>query len=323
MIKHTLEISSEPAHLSIHNSQLILQRNGETIGSIPCEDIGVVLVDHPQATYSHAALAQLAAHDAAVVICGRDHLPVAMLLPLSDHSEVVWRLKDQINASKPLCKQLWKQVVVAKIIAQARILDEKSPAYRKLLDLAQNVRSGDPANVEATAARVYWSHWLKADSSPGENVAAQFRRDQQGAGLNAILNYGYAVLRAGVARAIVAGGLMPSLGIHHQNRSNAFCLADDLMEPLRPIVDWHARLAYQRGHVELTQATKAILLEVLNVRVTFRGQTGPLMPTLHRYVYSLANCFAGNFRQLDFPDFIPVEAGDSCLLTDTDVCGSL
>ena len=245
VIKRTLEISREPAHLSVRDDQLVLKRDGQTIGQVPCEDIGVVLVDHPQTTYTHAALAKLAASDAVVVICGRDHLPAAMLLPMVDHSQVVWRLNAQLDISQPLRKQLWRQLVVAKVEAQARNLSPELPAHRKLLALAREVRSGDPTNIEAQAARVYWGNWLWQLAN--EETPA-FRRDPDLPGLNSFLNYGYAVVRAAIARAIVAAGLLPSLGLHHRNRSNAFCLADDLIEPLRPLVDDRVRELHRQGH---------------------------------------------------------------------------
>ncbi len=292
MIKRTLEISREPAHLSVRNRQLLLKRNGELVGSVPCEDIGVVMVDHPQTTYTHAALATLAESDAAVVICGSDHLPTAMLLPLADHSQVVWRLKDQLNASLPLCKNLWKQVVVAKIHAQARNLPPERPGHKKLLALASQVRSGDPQNVEAQAAKVYWANWLWQES---------FRRDREQPGINAFLNYGYAVVRAAVARAIVSAGLMPSLGVHHRNRSNAFCLADDLMEPFRPLVDDRVREMHRQGYETLNQEAKGELLEVLTETMQLVEQTGPLMVMLHRLVASLVRCYAGEQKQLEIP----------------------
>ena len=295
MIKRTLEISREPAHLSVRNEQLVLKRDGQTVGQVPCEDIGVVLVDHPQTTYTHGALAKLAASDAAVVICGRDHLPAAILLPMTDHSQVVWRLDAQLGVSRPLRKQLWKQLVVAKILAQAQNLPTDEPAHRKLLRLARDVRSGDPRNVEAQAARVYWANWLWQD---------EFRRDPNGTGLNRFLNYGYAVLRAAVARAIVAAGLLPSLGIHHCNRSNAFCLADDLMEPLRPLVDDRVRELHRQGYEGLDQPAKAALLDILADRVTLAGGDeigGPLMVQLHRYVASLVRCYSGKSRELEIP----------------------
>ena len=296
MIKRTIEISREPAHLTVQLDQLLLKRDGATVASIPCEDIGVVLVDHPATTYTHAALAQLAGVDAAVVVCGRDHMPAAILLPLADHSQVVWRVKDQVALAGPLKKQLWKQIVQAKIRAQAANLGS-GPARTRLLELARSVRSGDPDNSEAQASKVYWSAWL-------EGVA--FRRQRHGDGPNPLLNYGYAVVRAAIARALVAAGLLPSLGIKHSNRSNAFCLADDLIEPLRPVVDAKVRELHQRGQTELDQPTKAELLKLLVMETRVGDQTGPLMVNLHRMVASLVKCFAGEAKRIDFPT--PVEA---------------
>jgi CRISPR-associated protein Cas1 len=308
LIKRTLEISREPAHLSLRNEQLLLKRDGQIIGQAPCEDLGFVVVDHPQTTYTHAALAKLAECGAAVVLCGTDHLPAAMILPLADHSQVVWRLRDQIAVRRPLAKQLWKQLVVAKIRAQARNLDPALPAHRKLLALAGEVGSGDPANIGAQAARVYWQHWLW--TTDGDQAGADpFRRDVEAAGLNGFLNYGYAILRAALGRAIVAAGLLPSLGLHHRNRSNAFCLADDLIEPFRPLVDDCVREMHRRGHEQLTQPAKAELLGLLTLPMRLGDQTGPLMVMLHRTVASLARCYAGDAKRLEIPE--PCESPDT------------
>lgn len=292
MIKRTIEISREPAHLTVQLDQLLLKREGQTIASIPCEDIGVVMVDHAGATYSHAALAQLAQVDAAVVVCGRDHLPVGILLPLADHSTVVWRVNDQINLSKPLRKQLWKQIVQAKIRAQAANLPVGKERTR-LLALAREVRSGDPDNAEAQAARVYWTALFEK---------IHFRRDRFGEGPNPLLNYGYAVLRAAIARALVGAGLLPALGLKHSNRSNAFCLADDLIEPLRPLVDRRVKELHDAERNELDQQTKAALLELLTLEVRCGDATGPLMVALHRMVASLVRCFEGKSSRLEFPE---------------------
>ena len=267
-----------------------------------------MLVDNPSTTYTHAALAQLAAADAAVVICGRDHLPAAIVLPLADHSEVVWRLRDQLAAPKPLCKQLWRQIVSAKIRAQAGNLSAGPPRTR-LLVLARSVRSGDPENCEAQAARIYWSAFF-------EGIA--FRRDRYGDGPNPLLNYGYAVLRAAIARAIVAAGLLPSLGIHHSNRSNNFCLADDLIEPLRPLVDRRVKELLDEGATELDQPTKAALLDILTWEVRSGEQSGPLMVSLHRMVASLVRCFGGEAKTIEFP--VPIgaaERGDTASIEDS------
>jgi CRISPR-associated protein Cas1 len=297
MIKRTVEISQEPVHLAVQLDQLRLVRHEPQSGivaTIPCEDIGLVVVDQAGATYSHAALARLLDFGAAVLICGRNHLPVGLLLPLSTHTEVVWRIHQQIAIGKPLRKQLWKQLVVAKIYGQARNLDATSPARRRLLPLANEVKSGDPTNIESQAAKVYWPAWLGAETA--------FRRDPDGDDpLNAMLNYGYAVVRAAVGRALVSAGLHPALGLHHCNRGNAFCLADDLLEPLRPMVDRTVRDLYQEGQTELNRSAKARLLGLLATTVRVEDHTGPLMVGLHRTVASLVRCFQGLEKRLLLP----------------------
>lgn len=299
MIKRTVEISRKPAHLSVHLNQLVVQPHDEPQGasrSIPCEDIGFLVVDHGRATYSHHALASLVEHDAVVVICGRDHHPAGLLLPLAHHSQVVWRIHDQLAISKPRRKQMWKQIVQAKIQAQAINLAPASQPRGRLTAMVREVRSGDAGNCESQAARIYWGAWLPPHLT--------FRRDQSrdAAAPNNLLNYGYSIVRAAVARAIVSAGLLPAIGIHHHNRSNAFCLADDLVEPLRPIVDHRAReLFLEHGRTTLDQPTKAGLLEVLTQRVTSDSESGPLMVALHRYVASFVRCAEGQADQLIIP----------------------
>ncbi|WP_372723220.1 type II CRISPR-associated endonuclease Cas1 [Novipirellula sp.] len=322
MIKQTLEISQQAAHLCIKHRQLQLKRDGSVLGTTPCEDVGVVVVDHPQTTYSHQALVSLAESGAAVVLCGRNHLPTAMLLPLAQHGEVVWRIADQISASAPLKKRLWQQLVVAKIKAQATNLKASTPAYRRLMMLASQVRSGDPSNLEAQAAKIYWQHWL---DNPHVDIMKnnRFRRDQDGDGINACLNYGYAVLRAALGRAIVAAGLQPSLGVYHQNRGNHFCLADDLIEPFRPLVDDRVRSLNVKldSLEELTQPIKAELLGLLTQPMKLRGQTGPLMVMMHRLATSLVRCYSGEEKRLEIPVAIPGKPDSGrkkCESTDTE-----
>ena len=299
MIKRTIEISREAAHVSVRLDQLVLQRNGDAVGQIPCEDVGVLLVDHPQTTYTHAALTRLADCGATVVLCGPNHLPAAVVLPLADHSQVVWRIGEQLAAKRPLQKRLWRQIVRAKIRGQAENLPKGSAPRKKLLAMVGEVKSGDPTNVEAQAARVYWAHWLAEE---------EFRRNPDLPGINAFLNYGYAIVRAAVARAIVAAGLLPALGLHHRNRSNAFCLADDLMEPLRPLVDDRVREMRELGYEELTQEAKAELLRLLADRVRMGRDAGPLMVNLHRMTASLVKCFRGQSKRLEIPRAVPAGA---------------
>jgi len=295
-------------HVAVRHRQLVLLGRDDPrtpLATIPCEDIGLLVVDEVQSTLTQAALVTLMEEGAAVLVCGRNHLPAGMLLPLSSHTEVVWRVNAQIAAKKPLLKQLWRQLVQAKVRAQAANLPPDLPARRRLDVLAREVRSGDPANVEAQAAKVYWQA-LFATSSPldkgGIEGGTSFHRDPDGDGVNALLNYGYAVLRAAVARALVSAGLLPVLGIHHANRANAFCLADDLMEPLRAFADARVCEIVRREPPELTPATKRPLLELLTLEVRCADQTGPLMVALHRMVASLVRCYAGESKRLEIPE---------------------
>jgi CRISPR-associated protein Cas1 len=310
VIKRTIEISQHPSHLSVRLGQLQIRRHTQDesaplAGSVPCEDVGIVLIDHPQTTMTHQALATLVDGGAAVLVCGRDHLPKGLLLPLGEHSQVVWRIDDQMAASLPLKKQLWKQVIVAKIRAQTDHISAETPAHRKLTNLAGQVRSGDSTNVEAQAAKVYWQA-IRDQDEPWR----RFRRDPDGQDpKNAMLNYGYAVMRAAVARAIVGAGLLPALGIHHANRSNAFCLADDLVEPLRPLVDVRVRQLIRSGSDQMSKPVKAALLELLQTEMQAGDQSGPLLVALHRYVASLVQCFSRESKHLDIPVPVKPELG--------------
>lgn len=311
MIKRTLEISREPAHLAVRHDQLQLRRGDDVAASFPCEDLGFVVVDHPQVTYTHAALSTLMERDAVVVLCGQNHLPTGLLIPLSDHTQVVWRIQLQVDVSLPVKKRLWQQLVRGKILAQADNLQAGLPAEIRLRQLASEVRSGDTDNREAQAARAYWSAWLM--QSPEAAETESFQRDPDGSGVNAMLNYGYAIVRAALARAIVAAGLHPALGLFHSNRSNAFCLADDLIEPLRPLVDGVVRRLAFAGEQELTQPVKAELLNLLTEEVRTGDFAGPLTVALHRYIASLVKCYSGETRTLE----IPVR----CSLAVTEPCG--
>jgi len=302
VIKHTIEISSAPVHLATEHRQLLLKRDGQVVSRMACEDVGMVVVDHPATTYSHGALRALMESDAAVVVCGQDHLPSGILLPLADHSEVVWRVDLQLAVSRPLKKRLWQQIVAAKIRAQAENLAGAPAAQHRLLAFASEVRSGDTTHREAQAARVYWQHWLLSEDADAPVTDERFRRMRDGVAPNSLLNYGYAILRAALARALVAAGLLTALGIQHRHRANAFCLADDLIEPLRPIVDRRVRELHWVGQTDLDQPTKAALLELLTLQTaTADDAHGPLMVSLHRYVGSLVRSYETKTPTLEIP----------------------
>lgn len=314
MIKRTLEISREPVHLSSRLDQLVVQpfeSDKDQCRTIPAEDIGLVMVDQSRVTLTGGALTTLMKYGAGFVICGPDHHPIGMMLPLPNHTEVVWRIEDQIAASLPTRKRIWQQIVGAKIRAQAANLHPQQPAHAQLMRMCQEVKSGDSANLEAQAARQYWSAWLHtqqaATATPqASELKAKFRRRPEGTDpLNGMLNYGYAILRAAVARALISAGLFPALGLHHKHRANSFCLADDLMEPLRPLIDRRVRWLAQQERITLDQSNKAILLQVLTETVLTNGLQGPLMVALPRMTASLIAFMRKETQTLTIPIALP------------------
>ncbi|MFN9113632.1 MAG: type II CRISPR-associated endonuclease Cas1, partial [Bacteroidota bacterium] len=227
MIKRTVEIS-RPAHVSLSRAQLMIKaKDGEAELTVPIEDLGVLVLDNAEITHSTAALLACMSNNVAVVLCDGRHLPSGLLQPFEGHTLFQKHLRDQLDASQPQRKQLWQRIIQAKLKAQATTLEKHTGNDAHLGKLAAQVRSGDPDNLEAHAARRYFSS-LFGD---------QFTRNPDLGGINSALNYGYALLRAAVARSIVGSGMHPALGIWHKNQYNAYTLADDLMEPLRPSAD--------------------------------------------------------------------------------------
>lgn len=292
MIKRTIDISDGPTFLNIENDQLILTRQHERLASIPCEDVGVLLIDHRATTYTHAALTRLLGHGAVIVLCGENHLPAGILLPVENNDLHTERLRAQVAAGLPLRKRLWRQIIIHKIRGQAANLPEDHAERRRLSVLADEVKSGDTTNCEGVAARFYWPALMGVD----------FRRDPDGPWPNPLLNYGYMVFRAAVARAIVAAGLHPALGLYHSNRNNPFVLADDLVEVFRPRVDRAVITAMRSGKSEIDQSAKRAILSLLTEPISVAGQAGPLMVGLHRITASLVRCFQGLDEALDLPD---------------------
>ena len=309
MIKKTLCFSN-PAYLSMRNAQLVIKLpevekadnltedyKKSTEVTRPIEDIGVVVLDNKQITITQGALEALLENNCAVITCDSNHLPVGLLLPLVGNTTQNERFRDQLEASQPLRKQLWQQTTQYKIRNQAAVLGKYSNTETKCMQVwANDVRSGDPDNYEARAAVYYWKSLF--GHIPG------FIRDREGVAPNNLLNYGYAILRAVVARSLVASGLLPTLGIHHHNRYNAYCLADDIMEPYRPYVD---QLVYditeQYGvDVELSKDIKAELLSIPTLDVVISGKRSPLMIAAAQTTASLYKCFSGELRKIAYPE---------------------
>ena len=295
MIKHTLYFGN-PAYLKTNNEQMVIeiQDTGET-KTIPIEDIGIVVLDHQQITITQSLLAKLLSNNTAVITCDNTHHPVGLQLCLDGHTLQSQKFKTQIAASAPLKKQLWQQTVISKIENQATLLKEERVENKYLINLASSVKSGDSGNCEAKAALYYWKHVFPD--------FLEFRRERYGPPPNNLLNYGYAILRALVARSLVASGLLPTLGIFHRNQYNAYCLADDIMEPYRPYVD-QIVCSVIRGNgkfLEMTPSMKKELLLIPAMDVMIDGQKSPMMNAVQRTTASLAKCFEGDSRRILYP----------------------
>ena len=291
-----IDLSEEPAQLNVRYEQLIIRRDGQE-DSVPLEELAVLVVAHPVVRYSQAVLTGICDHGGSLVVCDEKRMPIGMLLPLSGNTLQTERFSAQINASIPTKKQLWAQIIKAKIKAQARLIEDIHDHDYGLGALAKKVRSGDTDNLEARAARRYWPL-----------VFGSYFRRIPGAEdcLNSLLNYGYAVLRGIVSRALCASGLHPSIGIHHHNRYNPFCLADDIMEPFRPTVD-NAVIKvvnFLGSNVMLDKSSKRILIgEVYEKRLSLNGESRNIFDVTSRMSASLADVFASKQKRLILPDF--------------------
>ncbi|GKY87384.1 type II CRISPR-associated endonuclease Cas1 [Sinisalibacter aestuarii] len=286
-----VDIASDGRHLSKERGFLKVSEDGAEIGRIPLDEISGVIVHAHGTTWSTSLLTELAERGAPVVLCAANHTPRSVLMPLEGHHAQGKRLRAQWQAKAPLTKQAWKQIVQAKIAMQAAALDAFGEAPAPLLMLKRKVTSGDTTNVEAQAARHYWPRLMGRD----------FRRDRDAPDINALLNYGYTVLRAATARAVVAAGLHPSIGLHHANRGNAFALADDLMEPFRPLVDCAAReIAQARGPQVDTEAKQA-LARLIALDLPLGDGLTPVSVALTRLATSLGQSFETGQLALALP----------------------
>jgi CRISPR-associated protein Cas1 len=298
MIKRTLYFGS-PAYLKTTNEQLVFESTdtGE-IKSAPIEDIGVVILDHLQITISQALISKLLANNIALITCDNTHHPTGLLLNLDGNSLQSQKFQAQVDASVPLKKQLWQQTISAKLNNQAAILESIKVPAKNLRNWANEVKSGDSENHEATAAVYYWKNLFPE--------FLEFRRERYGPPPNNLLNYGYAILRAVVARSLVSSGLLPTLGIFHKNQYNAYCLADDIMEPYRPFVDKVVvNIVRMNGKfLEMTSNMKKDLLNIPAMDVMINDEKSLLMVAVQKTTASLTKCFEGKQRKILFPEFI-------------------
>ena len=308
MIKRTLYFGN-PAYISVKLSQLEIRLpeveksrslpdsfKSAAVKSIPIEDIGVVILDNKQITITHGALGALLENNVSVITCDDYCMPVGLMLPLAGNTTQSERFRHQIEASLPLKKQLWQQTIQTKILNQSTVLlRQRGNECGNMEAWAKQVRSGDSDNLEARAAAFYWQNLFG-------NIKG-FNRDRDGVPPNNLLNYGYAILRAVVARSLVGSGLIPTLGIHHHNRYNAYCLADDIMEPYRPYVDkLVAEIVDSGGNIsELTTDIKSKLLSIPVLDVVINGRRSPLMVGVGQTTASLYKCYSGEIRKIAYP----------------------
>lgn len=304
MLGRIIEIEGEGRRLSLDRGFLAVTGPDGPLGSAPLDDVEAVIISNPAASLTTQAIAALMRRGVAIVVSGQDFNPCALMLPMDGHHAQGGRLEAQIAATQPTRKRLWAELITAKIGAQAAALERAGRAAGPVAALADRVRSGDPDNLEAVAAQRYFPAMF----------GKGFRRFRDGGGVNPLLNYGYTVLRAATARAIVAAGLHPSLGIHHRSRGNALRLADDLMEPFRPAVDLVALRLAEQGFEVLDTAAKRELAGVLHADYSTEDGRSILSNVIVRLAISVAQVFEGGRRSLTLPlSSIPIaadEAGD-------------
>ena len=297
MITRSIYIGS-PAYLKLKDEQMYIMEpsSNEMKGKVSVEDLGLLMLDHFQITISHQLIQKMMGNNVVVVSCDAHHLPHGIMLPLYGHTEHSDRIKDQLQASEPLKKQLWKQTVECKIENQKEVLRRLGNYYEPMMNYQNNVKSGDSTNMEGIAAQHYWKYLISLD----------FLRQRFGESPNQFFNFGYAVLRSIVARSIVETGLLPVLGIFHKNKYNPYCLADDLMEPYRPFVDWLVMdwLTKNPEIEELTKEFKSHLLQVATKDVWIDGKKRPLLVAVKTTVISLYKCYIAEKRLISYPELI-------------------
>ena len=291
MIGRIVEIAQDHRHLSLHRGHMLVMDGQEQVGQVPIDDIAAVIGNAHGLTYTNNLLVALVERNAAFVLCGANHNPVGMLWPLAGHHEQAGRMDAQLAASKPRQKRLWQTLVKAKLAHQAAVLEVCGKPSVPVSALIGKVRSGDPDNIEAQAARRYW----------GLLFGTEFRRDRQAGGINGLLNYGYMVLRAATARAVMAAGLHPTIGVHHSNAQNPMRLVDDLMEPFRPFIDCVVASLVDDGYESISPEAKRTLVNVLYSELPGPQGVTPFIAWLSRLATSLAQHYQDESESLQLP----------------------
>lgn len=293
MLKRTILLENKTS-VSTKNLQLVIKTDLRE-STIPAEDVGYIVIDHPQVFLSIPAMNLLIEHNAAIIVCGNNHLPNGMFLNLNSHHIQQEIFRNQMEATLPLKKKLWQQTIIEKITNQGILLERITGESNNLPFMASKVLSGDTSNMEGVAANFYWKAFF-------ETCDLKIKRERFGNFPNNFLNYGYAILRAATARALSGSGLLNTLGIHHRNKYNAYALADDIMEPFRPLVDEKVfELITMTAEQELTTAVKAEFLKILTQTIYFKEEKSPLMVGLQKSASSLQQCFTGEKKKINFP----------------------
>jgi CRISPR-associated protein Cas1 len=294
MLGRIVEVSNDKRHLSLYRGFMLVHSTGEDrqeVGRVPLDDIAALIANAHGLSYTNNLLVALAERGAPMVLCAANHNVVGMLWPLDGHHQQAHRFEAQIAATLPTRKKLWAAIVKSKLLNQSAVLQATGAAHMPVQALAKQVRSGDPDNLEAQGARKYW----------GLLMGPLFRRDQQADGVNALLNYGYTVLRAATARAVVAAGLHPSLGLHHSHDNNAMRLVDDLMEPFRPVIDWTVWQLQNSGPCVVNADTKRALVQSLYQDLLTDGGRTPVLVAVQKLSTSLVQVLLNERQTLDLP----------------------
>ncbi len=292
MIKRIIDIS-DAAYLHLKHQQLYIDKQNETVGQIPIEDLGVLILQHPAIVFTQQLIIACQKNKVVIIFCDEKHLPYSVILPIAEsntlHNKI---LKQQLNITEPVRKRLWKQIVQQKIKQQAITLSLLNKNATRLNYLMRQVKTNDNGNCEAVAAQAYWKLLF------GNN----FRRNINMDGINSLLNYGYSIVRAMIARSICSAGLHPTLGLFHKNQYNALCLADDLMEPFRPWVDWHVYHMAKNQQTEINQQNKQTLLALLNATVVYADKKMPFTVATHYFMADLRRCYTKEKKSLVYPE---------------------
>ena len=291
MLNRILEINEENRYISLSRGFVVIKQNSEILGHVPLEDISVLLLTAQGVTVSKNVLNSLAENNCITVLCGKNYVPQSMVLPIANHCFYTKNIKNQINCSEPFKKKVWQQIVIQKIQNQAFVLKLCKKEYKLVEKIASLVKSGDTDNREAYAARMYWTSLFGKD----------FKRDKDGEGINSLLNYGYAVMRASMTRSICSAGLIPVLGVNHNNNLNQFCLADDFFEIYRPMVDFVVCDLWQNNETEMLPATKQKLVGVLTANVVMGKGNTPAFQSMYYLCNSYIQAMESKTPELELP----------------------